>query len=161
MPRKSKKPLSPELIIEKIRAAGLTYKNDIKTEKIKDDNELDSLNVRVEKLLSIAKQAKRNPGSMLFFIMYDIESDKVRRLVAKYLIRQGCYRIQRSIFLADLPHEKCEKIKTDLTEVQAAYDNQDSILVVPISTDLIRAMKVIGLNIEIDVIMRNQSTLFF
>ncbi|WP_311566681.1 CRISPR-associated endonuclease Cas2 [Porphyromonas uenonis] len=29
--------------------------------------------------------------------MYDIESDKVRRLVAKYLIGKGCTRIQRSI----------------------------------------------------------------
>ena len=93
--------------------------------------------------------------------MYDIESNKVRRLVAKYLIRQGCFRIQRSIYLADLPAEKCEQIKADLAEVQAAYDNSDSIMVVPISTDLLKAMKVIGKALDVSIIMRTQNTLFF
>jgi len=161
MPRKQKEPPTPQEILEKIRAAGFSERNLIRTKTDEDFNELDNLDKRIEKLLSITKQAKKDPTSMLFFVMYDIESNKVRRLVAKYLIRQGCYRIQRSIFLADMPHEKCEKIKSDLVDVQAAYDNEDSILFVPISTDLIRAMKVIGCKIDIDVIMRKQNTLFF
>lgn len=161
MPRKPKEPPSPEEILEKIRAAGIAATNVIRSEPDPEDNELDSIDKRVERLMSITKQTKRDPNNMLFFVMYDIESNKVRRLVAKYLIRQGCYRIQRSIFLADLNHEKCEKIKSDLVDVQAAYDNEDSILVVPISTDLIRAMKIIGCKIDVDVIMHNQNTLFF
>ena len=78
-------------------------------------------------------------------------------IVTKYLIR----RIQRSIYLADLSSEKCEQIKSDLAEVQAAYDNKDSIFVVPISTDYLKAMKVIGKALDVNIIMHSQNTLFF
>jgi len=98
---------------------------------------------------------------MLFFVMYDIEDKRVRNLVSKYLVKKGCTRIQKSIFLADLPSSKYEKIRNDLTEVQAAYENLDSILVVPISTDYLKSMKIIGKNISVDVITKSKNTLFF
>ena len=98
---------------------------------------------------------------MLFFVMYDIESTKVRRHIAKYLINKGCFRVQRSIFLADISHEQYECIKSDLAKVQACYDNEDSILIVPVSLELIKAMKVIGKSIDIDIIMKTKSTLIF
>ena len=98
---------------------------------------------------------------MIFFVMYDIEDDKARRQVFKYLLKLGCYRVQRSVFLADLPNSKYDQIRKDLTEVQAAYDNNDSILVVPISTDYLTAMKIIGQTIDIDVITKTRNTLFF
>ena len=98
---------------------------------------------------------------MLFFVMYDIESNKVRRYVVKYLERQGCTRIQKSIFLADLEMSKFNEIKNDLAEVQAVYENNDSILVVPITTEYLRSMKIIGQNIDTDVITHSRNTLFF
>ena len=93
--------------------------------------------------------------------MYDIESDKVRHQVVKYLQRKGCTRVQRSIFLADLAMSEYDGIRKDLAEVQAAYENNDSILIVPISADYLRSMKVIGQKVELDVIMHNKNTLFF
>ena len=78
-----------------------------------------------------------------------------------YLQRKGCTRVQKSIFLADLPISDYQEIRDDLTEVQAAYDNNDSILVVPISTDHLRSMKIIGQSVAVDVIMHNKNTLFF
>ena len=98
---------------------------------------------------------------MLFFVMYDIESNKVRYNVVKYLERMGCTRIQKSIFLADLSVGVYETIKSDLAEVQSLYDNHDSIIICPISTDLLKSMKVIGLSINIDIITRSKNTLFF
>ena len=98
---------------------------------------------------------------MLFFVMYDIESNKVRRLVANYLQRKGCVRIQRSIFLADLDAKEYNTIRMDLTEVQSTYENEDSILIVPISSEYLRSMKIIGQKIELDIIMHNKNTLFF
>ena len=98
---------------------------------------------------------------MLFFIMYDIESNKVRYNVAKYLIKQGCTRIQKSIFLADLDTATYTRIRDDLVEVQALYENHDSIIVCPVSTDIISNMKVIGKAIDIDIITRSKNTLFF
>ena len=98
---------------------------------------------------------------MLFFVMYDIESDKVRYHIAKYLERKGCTRIQRSIFLADLDKTVYDEIKRDLAEVQSLYDNHDSIIVCPISTDQLRAMRIIGQQIDVDIVTHNRNTLFF
>lgn len=98
---------------------------------------------------------------MLFFVMYDIESNKVRALVHKYLKRKGCTPIQRSIFLADAPLETYNSIKEDLAAVQEAYENDDSIIVVPLSTDYLKMMKIIGHKIEVDVITHSKNTLFF
>ena len=81
--------------------------------------------------------------------------------LAKYLIREGCTRIQKSIFLADRPVATYNKIKSDLAEVQAVYDNEDSIIVLPVTTDYLRMMKVIGKNIDVDIITHNKNTLFF
>ena len=120
-----------------------------------------SLEERVQKVLGIVNRKDRAPSNMLFFVMYDIESNKVRRLVANYLQRKGCMRIQRSIFLADLSMADYDSIRNDLAEVQAAYENKDSILVVPISPDYLRSMKIIGQKIELDIILHNTNTLFF
>lgn len=130
-------------------------------EPSEDWEQLTSLTERTKQILGIVNKEKKRVGRMLFFVMYDIESNKVRRYVVKYLERQGCTRIQKSIFLADLETAKFNEIKRDLTEVQAAYENFDSILVVPITTEYLRAMKIIGQNINIDVITHSKNTLFF
>lgn len=85
----------------------------------------------------------------------------MRRLVAKYLIDKGCFRIQKSIFLANVDSAVCEQIKSDLAQVQALYDNHDSIIVCPVSTDEMRAMKIIGKQLNIDIITQVSNTLFF
>lgn len=120
-----------------------------------------SLDERIKAILGIVERGKKNVGNMLFFVMYDIESNKVRRYVVKYLEKQGCMRIQKSIFLANLAMEKFTEIKNDLEQVQAVYENNDSILVVPITTEYLRSMKIIGQNISIDIITRTKNTLFF
>lgn len=143
----------------KLQAAGIN--NDPAPNRpISDLDAIPSLEERLKTILGLVN-AKRITGQMLFFVMYDIESNKVRRQVVKYLERQGCSRVQKSIFLADMAVSKYEQIKSDLAEVQACYDNEDSILVVPISTDYLKAMKVIGHSINVDVITKATSTLFF
>lgn len=127
----------------------------------KSDNTVATLGQRLDKIFEITNRKNNNIGNMLFFVMYDIEDNRVRNLVSKYLIKKGCTRIQKSIFLADLPSEKYEQIRTDLTEVQSAYENLDSILVVPISTDYLKSMKIIGKDISVDVIIKTKNTLFF
>lgn len=122
---------------------------------------LRSIEERVEFLLNIVREPKRPADNMLFFVMYDIESNKVRNQISKYLLKNGCTRIQKSIFLADLPLATYESIKSDLAEVQACYENEDSIIIVPISTDYLQSMKVIGQSIDVDIITRNKNTLFF
>ena len=120
-----------------------------------------SLEERISFLLNIVKQPKRSPHNMLFFVMYDIESNKVRSQIVKYLLKNGCTRVQKSIFLDDLPFNDYEQIRCDLAEVQQCYENNDSILIVPISTDYLKSMKVIGQSLDIDLIMKDKNTLFF
>ncbi len=164
MPRKKKPPLSFVEQMRKLRAASLDHRpvpedgEDVEKEKAP---ELDSLEQRVRKLLGIVDYHKKNRDRMLFFVMYDIESNKVRALVRKYLLRKGCFPIQRSIFLADTAVEVYEQIKGDLAEVQDSYENEDSIIVLPVSTDYLRMMKVIGQKIEVDIITHSRNTLFF
>ena len=159
MPRAKKPPLSFVDQMKKLIASGI---NDSPKIVVKDDSEaLTKLEEREQDILGLSDNARKRKDRMLFFVMYDIESDKVRRLVVKYLIREGCTRIQKSIFLADRPVATYNKIKADLAEVQAVYDNEDSIIVLPVTTDYLRMMKVIGKNIDVDIITHNKNTLFF
>lgn len=162
MPRKKKPPLSYAERLKKIAAAHLDAGNVMDVDATHADVEaLESLEQRIKKILGLAEKSKKGQGRMLFFVMYDIENDKVRRLVSKYLQDKGCTRVQRSIFLADAPTAVYEQIRTDLGDVQAAYDNNDSIIVLPVSTDYLRMMKIIGQKIDIDIITHSKSTLFF
>ncbi len=170
MPRRDYPPISLSAMLHKQLKAGISDNNQMigKVPDPKRDEEaadadacLPSLAERVKEILGIANNPNRNKTNMLFFVMYDIESNKVRQHVAKYLFKMGCHRIQNSIFLADLSHERYDKIRSDLTDVQALYDNNDSILVIPISTDYLRSMKIIGKQVDVDIIMKNKTTLFF
>lgn len=159
MTRKKKPPLTFVQKMNKIIAAGINN-----TEPIASDtgNEhLEAIEIRVQKILGLTNKTKKLPGRMLFFVMYDIESNKVRSQVVKYLERCGCSRIQKSIFLAETGIDTFRRIQDELAEVQAAYNNEDSIIVLPVTTDYLRMMKIIGKNLSIDVITHSKNTLFF
>ena len=146
--------------LRKLARAGVAHSPEI-NRQVGNLEGLPTLQQRVNHILGIVNLPQRKPTNMLFFVMYDIESDKVRRHIAKYLERKGCTRVQRSIFLADLDTADYQEIKTDLAEVQSLYDNHDSIIVCPISTDQLRAMRIIGQQIDVDIITHNRNTLFF
>ena len=159
--RKKRKPISPLEALRKLAQAGVQDSPRPTRHIDQDLDELPSLESRISCLLGIAKETDRPTTNMIFFTMYDIESNKVRRLVAKYLISKGCTRIQDSIFLADLSRATYEEIKRDLAEVQSLYDNHDSIIVCPISTDQLHAMHVIGEQVDVDIITHKRNTLFY
>lgn len=98
---------------------------------------------------------------MTYLVMYDITSDKVRNQIAKYLERQGCIRIQKSVFIARSEARNFQEICDTLNEVNSYYDNEDSILLVPVNTSDVRSMKVIGKALQIGIITDKPNTLFF
>lgn len=160
MPRK-KREISFAEAMRKLHEAGVNKSPSPSEARSADWEQLPTLEERLQLVFNIVTDHKRPANKMLFFVMYDIESNKVRRNIVKYLEKKGCTRVQKSIFLADLPATVYEQIKSDLVEVQACYDNDDSILVVPISTDYLKSMKVIGQQINVDVITKSKNTLFF
>lgn len=159
MPRKKKPPLSFVQKMTALSESGVS--GSPSPGSIDEDDVLSPLEIRVERILGLTEKTKKQNGRMLFFVMYDIESDKVRRLVVRYLQKLGCVRIQKSIFLAENTVAVYNRIREDLAEVQAVYENQDSIIVLPVTTDYLRMMKIIGRNINVDVITKTQNTLFF
>lgn len=134
---------------------------EVYSDSVLNDDGFHSLDDRMKRIFEICNRKTIQSGYMLFFVMYDIGSNRVRNLVSKYLIKNGCVRIQKSIFLADLPSSVYKMICTDLSEVQSAYDNEDSILIVPISENYLDAMHIIGQKLDMDIIMHRYNTLFF
>jgi CRISPR-associated protein Cas2 len=157
---KEKKAIDYITIIKKLSHSGLSGSPPPNRRSI-DYSDMPSIDERVKWILGCINNTNREASNMLFFVMYDIENNKVRRYIVKYLEKQGCSRVQRSVFLADLDMAIYNEIRKDLAEVQETYENKDSILVVPISTDLLKSMKIIGKNISVDVITHSRNTLFF
>lgn len=158
--RKKRIPPSFGEIMRKLKKSGI--EGSPPANRIWDDGtEVEELSVRIRRILGIMNNVNGDPTHMVYFIMYDIENNKVRTLIAKYLLKKGCTRVQKSIFLADSERTRFDEIQKELREVQACYDNDDSILLVPVSTDLLQAMKIIGKNIDFDLILKKRNTLFF
>ena len=123
-------------------------------------DKMDSIEVRIEKILNLIQRHKK-ATHMIYFVMYDIEDDKVRREVSKFLERKGLSRVQKSIFLGNTTRAIYDKIHVDLKNVNGVYENNDSLIMIPISTDEVRAMKLIGQNVDFDMVLRNKNTLIF
>ncbi len=160
MTKKKKNKISFAEKLIRIKRSGLTAD---KPPNISDGQieEIPELDERIKRVLGIYKNAQKNSAHMIYFVMYDIEDNKIRTQIAKFLERKGCVRVQKSIFLAETERKVYDEISETLKEVQEVYDNHDSIFLVPVSTDEIKSMKVIGQSIDFDLILGNKNTLFF
>ena len=98
---------------------------------------------------------------MNYLILYDIEKNKIRNLVAKFLLQRGCVRIQKSVFLVRTSANNFDEIRSILAEINDIYENEDSIILVPISLSDARSMKLIGKNVNIQQIIDPPNTIFF
>ena len=146
--------------IEKIKRAGLNKDSDLTTPPFNSIGLL-PLSERLPRIDEILKNYnKRKFDDMYTFIMYDIENDKVRTQVAKYLIKNGCERVQKSVYLAGIKRKKFIEIYQTLKEINAMYDNKDSLFFVPVGEDILNNMKVLGQNIDFELITNPGNTLF-
>lgn len=123
--------------------------------------QLPELNERVAQILGIIQSTPIKASTMVYLIMYDITDDKVRREIANYLITAGCTRIQKSVYLIKTANARFEEIHETLSEVNELYANEDSIILVPVNSTDVRGMKLIGQNVDIQLITDPPTTLFF
>ncbi len=76
---------------------------------------------------------------MTFFISYDITDDHLRTRLSKRLEREGCRRIQKSVFVAtDFDREAIRVLKTAVQKLlrgSAATLPTDSVLYIPVESD--------------------------
>lgn len=109
----------------------------------------------------LAQKSRVKSNVMLYLILYDIENNKVRTQVAKYLIRKGCLRIQKSVYLAKSSSSVMKDISKTLKEINEIYENQDSIFVMPVPEEKFNNITVIGKNVEFEIVTKPRNVLFF
>jgi len=158
MPRKKKTQPTLEEALRKIAEAALSHPPE---EPLSEADQVQPLKERIRQMLGIIKDQPVKATEMTYLIMYDISSDKVRLQVAKYLERQGCVRIQKSVFIVKTENPHFQEIHDTLKEVNSYYNNEDSIILVPVNASDVRSMKLIGKNVYIEAIVDKPNTLFF
>jgi CRISPR-associated protein Cas2 len=145
--------------IRLIKRAGLRGTRAL-TREVDGIDELDNLDERINKILNLLNQSQKSTD-MLYFIMYDIEHNKIRNYIARYLTEKGCVRLQKSVFLGSSDRKTFDEIAGALKEVNEVYDNHDSIVLVPVSTDEVRSMRVIGQEKDLKLYLDKPNTLIF
>lgn len=148
--------------IARLLAAGFTTGTGATQNNDEEDDTLDikPLPERIQIILGIIKSNPTKATTMNYLILYDIEKNKVRNLIAKYLLSQGCIRVQKSVFLSHSSHEKFDAIKNTLAEINEIYENKDSIILIPLNVSDARSMKLIGQNVNIEQIIDPPNTVF-
>ena len=96
---------------------------------------------------------------VVFVVMYDISDDKVRKYVADFLLREGMTRIQKSVFLGKRPVRAYRELSRKLEEMNAMYANKDSILILPVPEEKVGAMRVIGLDLNVRMVLARPNVL--
>lgn len=147
-------------VMVRLKQAGLPLRRKETRDYEKDDVSIEDIGERIKKLLGIFGTFDKTKNKMIYFIMYDIEHNKIRAHIARYLIRKGCTRVQKSIFLANTDRKMFNELQVTLKSVQEMYENNDSIFFVPVSTDEIKAMKIIGKSIDFELVTGSKNTLF-
>lgn len=160
MARPKKREFDLKEAIEKIKTAGLNPPSNEEKEQEQDLDDLVDLPERIKKILQIIRDKPIKGTTMNYFIMYDIQNNKVRSLVAKYLLQNGAIRVQKSVFLLHSDHKKFDKVRKTLAEINEIYENVDSIILVPINISDARSMKLIGHNVDIEQIIDPPNTIF-
>lgn len=159
MPRPPNKEFDLKARIARLKAAGFNFFS-ADSKPLEEALALKPLPERISLILNIIQNKPVKATSMNYLILYDIEKDKVRNLIAKYLLSKGCIRIQKSVFLAHTDHPKFDEIKNTLAEINEIYQNTDSIILIPLNVSDARSMKLIGQNVNIEQIIDPPNTVF-
>ncbi len=101
-----------------------------------------------------------NDPDVMFLVMYDISDGYTRRSVVSYLLREGCLRIQQSIFMGNKPYSSMKRIEKTLKETKEFSDSDDSYIILPLRKESVDAMVVYGDRTNIDMILRRQRLVF-
>lgn len=155
-PKKSERTLAESL--RNLKDAGVRMPE---TTEAVDPEMPGDLQERIRRMLHIVQSKPLKATEMIYLIMYDISDNKVRTVIARYLERQGCIRVQRSVFIARSENRHFQEVLETLREVNAYYENEDSIILVPVNASDVRSMKLLGKNVTLDTIIDPPNTLFF
>lgn len=113
-----------------------------------------------ETLFEILNRNYENPKAMNCFIFYDIENNKLRVQLAKYFLRKGAQRIQKSVYLANISKKIYEEIFETLVELEQVLGERDSIFMVPIGEYHLAEMRMVGKDVDMSFSRGSQHVIF-
>jgi CRISPR-associated protein Cas2 len=114
----------------------------------------------VAAILTFMGRSKTN-HNRTYMAMYDITSNKVRRLVARYFEEKGFLRVQKSVYLASLSTKQYRKIADDIADMNALYENADSIIFMPLNDQIIAESRFIGKELDFQLATQPPSSIVF
>ncbi|MFC3809784.1 CRISPR-associated endonuclease Cas2 [Lacihabitans lacunae] len=157
MPRKKREFLNIKDSNLARKATGLPFFDDDEVEVLEQE-----LPVDFTRFLNWFKSKKlKNSNEMYCLILYDVENNKIRRVLAKFLEKQGCIRLQKSVFFAQVHRKLYKEIKEIVTELQSCYENNDTIIMLPVGEDMLNSINCIGKNFDFELLTQNKHTIIF
>lgn len=98
---------------------------------------------------------------MHYLICYDIAHNPTRTRVSKLLLRQGCLRLQKSVFLAvAFPPAEIGRLR-ELLALETPLQGPDSLLLFPTDGDHLKSAFCIGHNEALQQIRHPSRSMFF
>lgn len=69
-----------------------------------------------------------------YLISYDISANNPRLKAARFLLRAGCFRLQKSVYLGTLSDARFHRLRRDLDTLRARprWSSTDQILLLPL-----------------------------
>jgi len=113
-----------------------------------------------EEIFEILHLNFENPRAMNCFIFYDIQNNRLRVKIAKYLLEKGCQRIQKSVYLANITKKMYNDIFETFQELEEVFDDLDSIFMVPIGEYHLAEMRMVGKDVDMEF-SRSQKHVIF
>lgn len=101
-----------------------------------------------------------NPRAMNCFIFYDIEDNRLRVKLAKYLLEKGCQRVQKSVYLANISKKIYDEIFETFQELEEVFNPMDSIFMVPIGEYHLAEMRMVGKDVDMQFSRSQQHVIF-
>jgi CRISPR-associated protein Cas2 len=83
---------------------------------------------------------------MLTWLVYDISSDRTRDRVAQRCLNFGLYRVQKSVYLGDLPSNRLEEVL--LMSQELLDPRTDSLYAFPMCRADFDRVRIVGLGFE-------------
>lgn len=87
---------------------------------------------------------------MLTWVLYDIQDNKARTKVANACIKEGIYRVQKSVFLGDLNKTQVKELRSI---IEGLIDERaDSVYIFPMCAEDFKGCALLGQAFDKDLI---------
>jgi CRISPR-associated protein Cas2 len=82
------------------------------------------------------------PNETLVWLIYDMTIDKSRTKIAKLCKEAGLYRVQKSVFLGTITHNRLDELSMQIEEL--IDENTDSVYIFPLCKADFKKVQTIG-----------------